>query len=279
MPGAPFELLGPRIGHGGLGDVFKARMRMTGQLVAVKFLRERSPANFAHFCREVDMLYKYKKHPFAVRIYEANLLAPTPYFIMELCEGTLADHLGKFTPDQIVGMMISLASILKSIHADGGHHRDIKPNNILLRREGNKLVPVLADFGVANVPEGGGSMTRTRRGTPEYWSPALWNGESYSQADDVYALGISFFEILNGYRQIPAFNWSVPHQLDLLLRSMVSENVILRPSIDQVAERLAAIIELKKNPIQNLFANLTLKDVAVVVLAGVTVYAISDELS
>lgn len=265
-----------RLGSGGYGDVFKARLS-NGQLVAVKYLRDNTPENYKDFCREVAQLEELADEPFIVNILGKNLTAPTPYFYMELCEGTLADFIGRFTSEEIITILHYIVLATLSVHSKFGFHRDIKPKNILMRRVGDVYVPVLSDFGVARLPNSQTLMTQHGAGTPPYQAPELAEGKLFTQASDIFSLGITFFEMFSGQPARPWIAFNIPGNLNTLLFRMTDPNPLMRPRIQQIEWEVRAMIELRKSPVANFLNKLTLGDVCLGIGAAFLVATVANE--
>jgi serine/threonine protein kinase/tetratricopeptide (TPR) repeat protein len=138
-------------------------------------------------------------HPEAL-LQDDTLDAGTPYFVMELTQrSTLRDVSGRLSWRQSKAILLTLLDALAHAHAAGVIHRDIKPENILLARWGGRLIPKLADFGIAYAVEGG-SATAQCIGTPRYMAPEQINQpwRTHGAWSDLYSLGCVAFELLSG---------------------------------------------------------------------------------
>ncbi len=195
-------VLGDLLGKGGMGEVRRGWDRVLGRPVAVKLVRGESEA-LRRFGHEVRVLAGLD-HPGLVPVFDAGADGPVSFVVMRLIEGrTLREELesGPLGLERVRELGIALAEALDHVHARGVVHRDVKPGNVLLDRDGR---PHLADFGLArrlDTPH----LTRSNRimGTAAYLAPEQVRGEEVSAATDVYALGLLLLECLTGRREYP----------------------------------------------------------------------------
>ncbi len=192
-----------RIGQGGMGSVYLARRVEGGPPVALKVLAEATGESndrerFARSCRLVAGL----THPNLVRLLDAGLDADRPFVVMELVEGeSLAARLrgvGRLDPDEARAVVRSLALGLGHLHAHGLIHRDVKPSNALVARDG---FVKLTDYDLLRTADAaGGSLTRTGTtvGTAAYMSPEQVRGAGIDHRTDAWALGAVWYELLTG---------------------------------------------------------------------------------
>jgi len=202
-----FEILDLE-GEGGMGMVYRARDRVTGQLAALKILRaDTKPTHRERFAREVRLLAKLE-HPAIVKYLADGFTARgEPFLAMEWLEGEdLATRLQRgdpdaaLRPDQTLRIVQHAASALAVAHASGVVHRDIKPSNLFLVGGDVDRIKVL-DFGIAHVQAAADAMTRTGSalGTPGYMAPEQARGSREIDARaDVFSLGCVMFECLAG---------------------------------------------------------------------------------
>ncbi|MGW6605568.1 serine/threonine-protein kinase [Streptomyces sp. NPDC055036] len=254
-------LLEEPLGRGATGTVWRARQRETagaeaavagqpGETVAIKVLKEEL-ANDAdivmRFLRERSVLLRLT-HPNIVRtrdlVVEGDLLA----LVMDLVEGPdlhryLRDN-GPFSPVAAALLTAQIADALAASHADGVVHRDLKPANVLLKNDGERLHPMLTDFGIARLADSPG-LTRTHEfvGTPAYVAPESAEGRPQTSAVDIYGAGILLYELVTGR---PPFAGATA--LEVLHRHLSEEP--RRPTT--VPEPLWTVIErcLRKDPDQ-----------------------------
>jgi serine/threonine protein kinase len=193
------------IGHGGMGDIYRAEDEVLGRTVAVKLLAERYAEDEAvrgRFTREALAAARLSGQANTVTIFDVGERHGRPFIVMEhLGGGSLEDKLreeGAQPPGRVLEWLEQAARALDNAHAQGVVHRDVKPGNLLLDADGNVHV---ADFGIATAA-GLDSLTQTGTiiGTAGYFSPEQAQGERATPASDVYALGVVAFELLTGDR-------------------------------------------------------------------------------
>ena len=186
-----------------MGSVYRARDTRLGGEVAVKVLGEHHagvPEFVERFGREVENVASLD-HPNIVRVFDSGEDGNgSPYMAMELVDGgTLGDrirHSGPLQPREAAGVALQVARALGAAHEAGIVHRDVKPENVLLTKDGDVKV---ADFGIARATEAT-AMTRTSMilGTVPYLSPEQARGEPVGPASDLYSLGVVLYEALTG---------------------------------------------------------------------------------
>lgn len=212
------QLLGYEIeavlGRGGMGVVYRARQRELKRTVAIKVLAaalldDEEEDHIGRFFREGHVLAALK-HPGIVQVYESGSLRDgTPFFIMEHVEGAdLAHYLksqGKIPSAELLPIAIQITEALHAAHVAGIIHRDIKPANLLLSVQGRIKI---ADFGLARPLDAEAtSLTRssTAPGTPFFNAPELLKGARPSVQSDLYALGVTLYQMLTGELPQPDF--------------------------------------------------------------------------
>ena len=214
-----YELL-EEIGRGGQGVVFRARQKSLNRTVALKVISLGQWASKAHvkrFRRETEAAASLD-HPSIVPIHEVGERDGSCYFSMQFIEGGQLDEVVRRTPMSIRQAAELIAKVARTVHYAHEHgilHRDIKPGNILLDKNGE---PHLNDFGLARLLDTQSSVTRTIDvlGTPSYMAPEQAAGEhaKISKATDVYGLGAVFYELLTGH---PPFSGGTTYQTIQLL--------------------------------------------------------------
>ena len=193
------------IGRGGMGVVFKGRQKSLGRDVAIKVLPKEldyDPSFSDRFLRECRTLAGLS-HPNVVTVYDAGVAAGHNYLLMELVDGTDLAKLmrsGDVQPDQALSVVSQICEALQYAHDQGVVHRDIKPGNILLDREGHVK---LGDFGLAKLLRSDESMrltgTMQAMGTPQYMAPEqLERPLEVDHRADLYSLGVVLYELLTG---------------------------------------------------------------------------------
>jgi uncharacterized RDD family membrane protein YckC len=199
-----FEVRG-LLGQGGMGTVYLAHDLSLERPVAIKVLR-RELASDAHLVGRLMLEARAQarlQHPNVVTIYHIGTYERAPYFAMEYVHGkTLADRVeidGPLPWAEALEYVIQTTRALMTAHARGVVHRDIKPSNLILDGApgaGSAGAAIkVADFGLAAAP---GSAEKDFVGSPFYASPEQIAGESPSFRSDIYALGITFHELLTG---------------------------------------------------------------------------------
>jgi serine/threonine-protein kinase len=197
----PYEILG-EIGRGGMAIVYKALDPRLGRPVALKVLMPQlttDPAFVERFQREAKMAGRLQ-HPNIVTIYDVGEIRGTYYIAMQFLDGQTLQQIianGVALPlDETKAIVAQVADALDYAHSQGVVHRDIKPTNIMVGRDGRVT---LTDFGIARAAEdsrltGTGQMI----GTPHYMAPEQVQVGAADRRTDVYALGIVLFEMLTG---------------------------------------------------------------------------------
>ncbi|SCE25835.1 Serine/threonine protein kinase, partial [Streptomyces sp. IgraMP-1] len=215
MIGGRFTLLAP-LGSGGMGTVWRARDQVLHREVALKEVRPPDPAMTGpeaaatlreRVLREARALARLS-HPHVVTIHQiVDAGAGThPWIVMELVPGeSLADRLqrGPLLPQEAAALGRQLLAALRSAHAAGIHHRDVKPANILLRTDPGVPGPpsaVLTDFGIAAL-QGSTALTATGDliGSPEYIAPERVRGRDDHPASDLWSLGLVLYVAVEGH--------------------------------------------------------------------------------
>jgi len=190
------------LGRGGMADVYLAVQENLNRMVAVKIL---IPSVFRdslfqkRFRREAQTLSKLV-HPNIITIYDVGRKGDTYYIVMEYLQESLKERiktLKRRSPDESLLIIRQVAGALFYAHREGFIHRDIKPDNIMFRKDGT---PVLLDFGIARPIKAATKLTKTGMsvGTPNYISPEQAKGETIDGRSDFYSLGVVLFEMLTG---------------------------------------------------------------------------------
>jgi serine/threonine-protein kinase len=245
-----------KIGAGGMGAVYKAYQPSLGRFVAIKVLPPQTsgdPAFGERFAQEARAIGKLR-HPNIVTAFDFTQQDDVAYLVSDYIDGgTLADQLGTPLPlEYAMGILGPLGAALDYAHARGIVHRDIKPQNILLTRDGT---PVLTDFGLAKIVGPGSGLTQvgSLMGTAEYMAPELAGGsEVAGPAADQYALGLIAYQLLVGRHPFPADNplsalmahvhkpVPIPSQLGVVLPPG-AEAALLRALAKKPEERFARV--------------------------------------
>jgi serine/threonine protein kinase len=187
------------LGHGGMATVYLAQDEELHRPVAVKLLAENLAGNAdfrVRFLREARLAARLS-HPNVVSVYDAGEAEDgRPYIVMEYVPGRTLGELGRVSPDEAVELAVQACRGLAHAHAAGLVHRDVKPQNLLLRDDGTVKV---ADFGIARAAETTAlTQVGTVLGTAAYLSPEQALGEHVTAAADIYSLGAVLYELLAG---------------------------------------------------------------------------------
>ncbi len=190
-----------QIGRGGMATVYRAFQPALSREVAIKVLPGffAEDASFVERFRREAIAVANLRHPNILAVYDYGEQDDTAYIVTELAEGgTLADLLGApLSVARAVALLRPVAAALDHAHTAGVIHRDVKPSNVLLRKDGT---PVLSDFGLARIFDHSQRLTATGMavGTPEYMAPEQAKENDVGPACDVYALAVVLYEMLTG---------------------------------------------------------------------------------
>ncbi len=253
------ELIGRRIGgyaiievigRGGMATVYRAQQISMNRQVALKIL----PRQFVNddtyiqrFIREAQIVAQLE-HRNIVPVHDYGDYEGQPYLVMRLMSGGSVDDLlryGALNPERISDIINQIAPALDYAHTRGVLHRDLKPSNILMDDDGGAY---LTDFGIARVMGQATNVTITTQGvvgTPAYMSPEQAQGKPLDGRSDVYALGVTVFEMATGVRP---FDSDTPYGIAVLQvtaappapRSLKAE---ITPAVEDVI-----LTALKKRP-------------------------------
>jgi eukaryotic-like serine/threonine-protein kinase len=237
------------LGHGGMATVYLARDQELERPVALKILAAHlagEPGFYERFVREARMAARLS-HPNIVQVFDAGEEDQRPFIVMEYVPGrTLAEETrqrGKLDAARVVDLALQICGGLELAHASGLVHRDIKPQNLVLREDG---VVKIADFGIARAAEAT-KLTQIGSvlGTAAYLAPEQATGEPVTAAADIYSLGVVLYELLSG-RTPYEFN----SLAELVLKQREEPIAGLREVEPSVPERLEAVIMrcLARNP-------------------------------
>lgn len=226
------------LGEGGFGSVHRAFDRELGRLVALKLLHATFEGDEvrARFEREARLTASLD-HPSIVEVFDFGESGDgRPFIVYELVEGrSLAAAAPDLDAAVSLGMIGSIARALEVVHRAGVVHRDVKPENILVRGDGTA---VLCDFGIARVARGDTVVTQEGLilGTPAYLAPELWRGAAPSPASDQFALAATAVRVLTGEGILPS--GEIPEILALMTRPWRWEvPATLPPSLGAVLSR------------------------------------------
>jgi serine/threonine-protein kinase len=238
-----------RIGSGGMAEVFRGFDPVLNRTVAIKVLHQqysRDASFVARFRREAQAAARLN-HPNIVGVYDTGEDDSTQFIVMEFIEGrTLAEVLAtgrRPSPVQAAEMTQRVCAAITAAHAQGVIHRDIKPGNIMVTREGTVKV---MDFGIARITTGVETAPQTSAvlGTASYLSPEQAQGQVVDARTDIYSLGAVLYEMLTGkppftgesavaiaYKQVnetppppSQVNPDVPPRLDAVVMRALAKN-------------------------------------------------------
>ena len=258
------------IGLGGMAVVFKATDMSCGITVAVKMLREDmalDPTNVKRFENESKAVVLLE-HENIVKIYDVNVDGERKYFVMEFLEGiTLKEYMkkrGRLDKLEVISCAEQILRALEHAHAKGVIHRDIKPQNIMVKPNGQIKV---TDFGIAKLPSAETvTMEDKAIGTVYYISPEQASGKKVDIRTDIYSLGALLYEMATGVLPYDGDNSvsialmhikedptppreidkSIPEGLEQLITKAMKRSPAER--FQTASEMLGCVLRLKKNP-------------------------------
>lgn len=197
--GGRYEVL-EKIGTGGMSDVYKAKDQKLNRFVAVKVLKQEfsENRNFVSKFRVEAQAAAGLMHPNIVNVYDVGEENGIHYIVMELVEGiTLKKYIEKkvrLTTKEAISIAIQVAMGIEAAHNNHIIHRDIKPQNIMISKEGKVKV---TDFGIAKAASSN-TITSNVMGSVHYTSPEQARGGFSDEKSDIYSMGITMFEMLTG---------------------------------------------------------------------------------
>jgi len=189
------------IGTGGMAVVYKAKCHRLNRLVAIKILKDEYSRDeeFRRRFRAESQAVAMLSHPNIVSVYDVSQSGDTDYIVMELIDGiTLKQYMekkGVLNWRETLHFSIQIAKALEHAHSRGIIHRDIKPHNIMILKNGSVKV---ADFGIARVISAQNTLTREALGSVHYISPEQAKGSRVDNRSDIYSLGVVMYEMLTG---------------------------------------------------------------------------------
>ena len=192
-----------QIGMGGMARVFRALDHRLNRQVAVKILREdlAEDAELRRRFHEESQAVAMLSHPNIVAVYDVSRSSDLEYIVMELIDGiTLKQYMqkkgNKLNWREALHFITQIVKALGHAHSRGIIHRDIKPHNIMVLRDGSVKV---ADFGIARVASGGHStLTQEALGSVHYISPEQARGSHIDARSDLYSAGVVLYEMITG---------------------------------------------------------------------------------
>ncbi len=227
------------IGSGGMANVYKALCHRLNRYDAVKIMRDETAANtelrrrFRAESQAVAML----SHPNIVSVYDVSHSDDVEYIVMELIDGiTLKQYLQKksvLDPAEVLDFTIQTAKALEHAHSKGIIHRDIKPQNIMLLKDG--MIKV-ADFGIASLESDIEENNGETVGSVHYIAPEQARGQAPDARSDIYSLGIVMYEMLTG--KLPYVGAS---DVEVAVKHMNTDPVSPRELAPDISEELERI--------------------------------------
>jgi hypothetical protein len=246
----PGTLIGDRyrivakLGHGGMGEVYRAEDIVLGEPVALKFLREGSAASKEMLLNELK-LARQIAHPNVCRLFDVGELDGRFFLSMELIDGedlsSLLQRIGRLPQDRLLVLARQLFSGLAAAHAKGVVHCDVKPANIMIDGRGNAR---LTDFGIARLEESADIGGLGAAGTPAYMAPERFLGQRATVRGDLYSLGLVLYEMCTGVH--PFGNYSRPRMIEAQLKKTPpppSSLIEIDPTLERLIQQC-----LEKDP-------------------------------
>ena len=259
------------IGTGGMAVVYKARCHRLNRLVAIKILRDdlAQDAEFRRRFHDESQAVAMLSHPNIMAVYDVSKSSDLEYIVMELLDGiTLKQYMQKkgepLSWKEALHFITQIMKALSHAHGRGIIHRDIKPQNIMVLRDGSIKV---ADFGIARLASAAQStLTQEALGSVHYISPEQARGSRIDARSDIYSAGVVLYEMLTGrlpyegdspvsvaiqhINSIPLapreLNPDIPEALEAITMKAMASNVEQRYlSADAM---LADLEEFRKNP-------------------------------
>jgi len=231
----PGRMLGQRyeiekmLGEGGMGAVYKAKDVELDRAVALKVIRPElatDPEILQRFKQEI-ILAREVTHRNVIRIFDLGQADGIKFISMEFVEGQdlheILKEKGSLPVEEAVEIMEQVCMALGEAHEEGVVHRDLKPHNIMIDRQGRVVV---MDFGIArSVQTTGMTQTGSVLGTPDYMSPEQVKGQHVDSRSDLFALGVIFFQLLSG---------EVPYEGDSPMAAMYTRTQDRAKSVREV---------------------------------------------
>lgn len=267
-----YEIL-ERIGTGGMAVVYKAKCHYLNRLVAIKILKSdlAQDEDFRRRFNAESQAVAQLSHPNIVSIYDVSKGGDTEYIVMELIDGiTLKQYIekrGQLSWRESLHFITQIMRALSHAHSRGIVHRDIKPQNIMVLRDGSVKV---ADFGIACLENSAQTLTQEALGSVHYISPEQARGDRTDARSDIYSSGVVLYEMLTSrlpfegdsavsvaiqhLSSIPLapreINSEIPGQMELICMKAMAPDLEHRYS--SADEMIADLEAFRKNPGVNL---------------------------
>ncbi len=257
------------IGTGGMAVVYKARCHRLNRLVAIKILKDDylEDEDFRRRFHSESQAVAMLSHPNIVSVYDVSTSIMADYIVMELIEGiSLKQYMekkGVLNWKETLHFGIQIAKALEHAHGRGIVHRDIKPHNVMVLKNGSVKV---TDFGIARMMSKGNTLTKEALGSVHYISPEQAKGGRVDNRSDIYSLGVVMYEMMtgrppydgdspvsvaiqhiNGGAQMPStLNPNIPGGLEqIIMKAMAHEPEARYTTASQM---LADMDEFRKDP-------------------------------
>ncbi len=257
------------IGTGGMAVVYKARCHRLNRLVAIKILKDDNleDEDFRRRFHAESQAVAMLSHPNIVNVYDVSTSVMADYIVMELIEGiTLKQYMAKkgmLNWKETLHFAMQIAKALEHAHSKGIVHRDIKPHNVMVLKNGSVKV---MDFGIARLISHGNTLTKEALGSVHYISPEQARGGRIDDRSDIYSLGVVMYEMMagrppydgespvavaiqhiNGGASLPSLlNPNIPGGLEQIIMKAMARNLSDRyPSATRM---LADMEEFRKDP-------------------------------
>ena len=267
-----YEIL-ERIGSGGMAVVYKARCHLLNRLVAIKILKAdlAQDEDFRRRFNAESQAVAQLSHPNIMSVYDVSRGGDTEYIVMELLDGiTLKQYMekrGQLNWRESLHFITQIMRGLSHAHSRGIIHRDIKPQNIMVLRDGSIRV---ADFGIACLENSSQTLTQEALGSVHYISPEQARGDRTDPRSDIYSAGVVLYEMLAGrlpfegesavsvaiqhLSSIPLMpreiNPDIPEPLELICMKAMASSTEKRYA--SAEEMIADLESFRKNPEVNL---------------------------
>ena len=257
------------IGTGGMAVVYKARCHRLNRLVAIKILKDDNleDEDFRRRFHAESQAVAMLSHPNIVNVYDVSTSVMADYIVMELIEGiTLKQYMAKkgmLNWKETLHFAMQIAKALEHAHSKGIVHRDIKPHNVMVLKNGSVKV---MDFGIARLISHGNTLTKEALGSVHYISPEQARGGRIDDRSDIYSLGVVMYEMMagrppydgespvavaiqhiNGGASLPSLlNPNIPGGLEQIIMKAMARNLSDRyPSATRM---LSDMDEFRKDP-------------------------------
>ena len=263
-----YEILEP-IGKGGMAVVYKAKCHRLNRLVAVKILKSdlAQDADFRRRFNAESQAVALLSHPNIVSVYDVSKAGDIEYIVMELIDGiTLKQYMerrGLLNWRESLHFITQIMRALSHAHSRGIVHRDIKPQNIMVLRDGSVRV---TDFGIACLENSAQTLTQEALGSVHYISPEQARGDRTDARSDIYSAGVVLYEMLTGrlpfvgdsavsvaiqhLSSIPLapreINKEIPEQLELICMKAMTPDLERRYA--SAEDMIADLEAFRKNP-------------------------------